>query len=217
MSVQVHERSDTTVSSELVDRWRVVPVAVLVDLDTGIRHIGPAIRSLLPAADHPTIIGRAFTARCEPPDFGAVMHSLDSIAPGDVLVIAANGHTDHAMIGDVLGGFLRTKKIVGVVCDGAVRDVATLSTWTDFPVYCSSTTARGPTGKEHGSVNGVVSLGDIQINPGDWILGDADGLAVLSDDELEHWIGAAEARLIMEEEWMTQLANGTSPATVFDL
>lgn len=217
MSVQVHDLPGTTVSSQLVDRWRVVPVAVVVDLDTGIRQIDPAIRTLLPAANHQTIIGRAFTAKCEPPDFGAVMYSLDGIERDNILVIAADGHADHAMIGDVLGGFLRRKGIAGVVCDGAVRDVATLTGWADFPVYTRSTNARGPTGKEHGHVNSTVVVGTTRVAPGDWILGDADGLAVLSDHELEHWIDAAEARLVTEENWMNQLAEGKAAATVFDL
>jgi len=217
MSVQIHDRPQSTVSNQLLDRWKRVPVAVIVDLDTGIRQIDPKIRSLLPAIDHPTILGRAFTAQCEPPDFGAVMHSLDQIASGDMLVISADGHADHAMIGDVLGGYLRDKGIAGVVCDGAVRDVATLTAMSGFPVYCRHITARGPTGKQHGQVNNNVTIANTRVNSGDWILGDADGLAVLSDEELQQWIDAAEARLVDEERWMKQLGDGKAAADVFDL
>ena len=68
------------------------------------------------------LFGRAVTARCEPPDFGAVLRAVDRVGPGEVLVIAAGGVESHAMIGDVLGGHLRAKGAAGIVCDGAVRD-----------------------------------------------------------------------------------------------
>ncbi len=217
MTIEIHTRPDSTVSATLVDRWRKIPVAVVVDLDKSVRQIDPLIQTLLPAAGHPTVIGQALTARCAAPDFGAVVQVLDALQQGDVLVIAADGHPDHAMIGDVLSGHLRSKGVVSVVCDGAVRDTAILSAWTDFPVYSRSKTPRGPTGKEQGVINGTVSLGGVLVAPGDWILGDADGLAVLSVEELERWIDPAEARLVQEEQWIKQLADGTSAASVFGI
>lgn len=217
MSVQIHDMPESTVSQELQDRWKAIPVAVAVDLDSGIRQIDPALRSLLPAAKHPVFLGRALTAQCQPPDFGAVMYSLDRIQTGDVLVIAANGHAEHAMIGDILCGHLRALGISGIVCDGAVRDVSIITSWTDFPVYCRSINPRGPTGKEHGSINGIVKIGTSHIAAGDWILGDADGLVALSAEELASWIDDAEARIATEERWMRQLADGEPAATVFGL
>lgn len=217
MSVQIEKPSIATVPSKLLDRWRSVPVAVVVDLDTSIRQIDPAIRPLVSAADQVVTLGRAFTAQCNPPDFGAVVYTLDRLEKGDMLVIAADGHSEHAMIGDVLCGYLRAKGIAGVVCDGAVRDIATLASWSDFPVYCRSVTPRGPTGKEQGRVNGKVVIGSTEVSAGDWILADADGIAVLSSDELERWIDAAEARLVTEEQWMKRLAQGDAASAVFDL
>ena len=55
------------------------------------------------------MVGRAVTVRCEPPDVGAVLYAIDLIQPGDVLVIAANGDAETAMIGEILGGQLRRR------------------------------------------------------------------------------------------------------------
>src|SRR3546814_2050700 len=77
----------------------------------------------LPCSCQPRLFGRAVTAMCEPPYFGAVVQSLDVIRAGDVLVIAANGDCRNAMIGEILGGYLRGRGCAGILCDGAVRDV----------------------------------------------------------------------------------------------
>src|SRR4051812_2968247 len=106
--------------------WRAIPVSIAVDLARDIGQIDPDIRPLRPPGRQPPLCGRAVTALCEPPDFGAVLRALELVAPGDVLVIAANGAREFAMIGEILCGHLRRRGAAGVVCDGAVRDVATL-------------------------------------------------------------------------------------------
>ena len=222
MSVDVRNAPKSALPAGELDRWRKVPVSVIVDLDASIRQIDPSIR-LLPAAGRasgdarPVLFGRAVTARCEPPDFGAVLHAMDRVGPGEVLVIAAGGVASHAMIGDVLGGHLRAKGAAGIVCDGAVRDTRTLASWSDFPVYCASINPRGPTGATRGTVNEPVTVAGREVRPGDLIVGDADGLAALSDEDLRTWIGAAEARLETEAGWVRRLADGEGVGAVFDL
>lgn len=203
---------------------------MIVDLDPGLRQIDPDIALLqsrvqahtLPQtvddnSMQPMLFGRAVTARCEPPDFGAVLHAIDHVDQGDVLVIAADGFRSHAMIGDVLGGHLRSKGVAGCVCDGAVRDTAALASWYDFPVYCKAVTPRGPVGAVCGAVNEAVMIAGCEVRPGDLIIGDADGLVALSEDDMCSFIEAAEARLKQEAEWARRLADGESVKAVFGL
>ena len=222
MSVTVANAPKFALPSNELDRWRKVPVSVIVDLDVSIRQIDPAIKLLqksgIPSSNtQPILFGRAITAYCEPPDFGAVLHAMDHVNKGDVLVIAANGSSSHAMIGDILGGCLSAKGVAGVVCDGAVRDTANMSGWSDFPVYSASINARGPVGAELGTVNDSVLIAGCEVKPGELIVGDMDGLAVLSEAELHTWIEAAEARLEQEAEWARRLASGESVSAVFEL
>ena len=102
---------------------------------------------------------------------------MDRITPGDVLVISAGGIAHTAMIGGILGGYVRQKGGVGIICDGAIRDVAELAAFDDFSVFTRFVTARGPTSADRGSVNTPVLFGGQEISPGDLILGDDDGLA----------------------------------------
>ena len=217
MPVTIHSAPPSELSDAAIDRWRAVPVAVAVDLGRTMGQIDPAIRPLMPPGRQPRLFGRAVTALCEPPDFGAVPHAIDLIKPGDVLVIAAGGHADTAMIGEILGGHARRRGAVGLVCDGAIRDVATLATWTDFAVFTRSVTPRGPISAERGAVNGSVVFGGQLIRPGDLIIGDDDGLIALGPEVIRARIGDAEAKLQVEARWEADLAAGRSMSQTFNL
>ena len=203
--------------NDLLTRWRKVPVAVAVDVSKGACQIDPAIRPLRPAGQQPRLFGSAVTAICAPPDFGAVLRALDVIKPGDVLMIDAQGNRETAMIGEILGGHLRRLGAAGIVCDGAVRDVAKLASWDDLPVFCRSITPRGPTRFDGRKVNAEAMIGDREVQPGDIVIGDDDGLCVLNQDMLRELIDAAEAKLVMETEWLKRLAAGKTVAAAFGL
>jgi regulator of RNase E activity RraA len=217
MPITVHNRPVDPLSQAEIDRWIQVPVAIAVDVSKTACQIDPAIRPLCPPGRQPRLFGRAVTALCEPPDFGAVVQALDLIQPGDVLVIAAGGHTETAMIGEILGGQLRRLGGRGIVCDGAIRDVAQLAEWTELSVFARAITPRGPTSWERGVVNAPVTVGGLLVGPGDLIIGDDDGLAALSTAAIRSYIAAAEAKQAREAEWLAGFAEGRSAAEIFGL
>jgi regulator of RNase E activity RraA len=217
MTVTIQDTPVADLAPAEIERWRRVPVAIAVDLGQDVGPIDPAIRPLLPPGRQPRLFGRAVTAYCEPPDFGAVLHALDLVAPGDVLVIAAAGHAETAMIGEILGGHLRRRGGAGLVCDGAVRDVATLAGWADFPVFARWITPRGPASAERGAVNRPVVVGGRLVSPGDLVIGDDDGLVALGPSTVRDRIGDAEAKLVREAEWEASLAAGRSVRETFGL
>ena len=180
-------------------------------------QIDPAIRPLKPAGRQPRLFGRAVTALCEPPDFGAVLLAIDRIGAGEVLVIAAQGRAETAMIGEILSGQLRRRGAVGVICDGAIRDVATLAQWPDFSVFMRHVTPRGPWSAERGAVNAPVVFGGRIVSPGDLVIGDDDGLVALDAEAIRNCIGDAEAKLRLEAEWQACLTAGRSMAETFGL
>lgn len=204
------------IPADLLARWRRIPVAVAVDLAPA-QQISPALRPLRPAGQQPRLCARAVTVHCIAPDFGAVLHAIGQTGPGQVLVIAAAGHAANAMIGDVLGGQLHTQGAAGILCDGAIRDTATLASLENFSVYARHITPRGPTGAALGAVNVAISLGGCAVHPGDLILGDDDGLVVLPINRLAELIDAAEAKLLLEADWSRRLAAGDPVSGIFGL
>lgn len=216
MPVTLHTPAPGLTAPEIA-RWSAIPVAIAVDLVREAGQIDPALRPLQPAGKQPRLFGPAVTVRCEVPDFGAVLQALDVIERGQVLVIDAGGYRHAAMIGDILTGHLRAKGVAGLVCDGAVRDVGTLGTWADFPVFSRWINPRGPTGAEKGAINLPVTIGGAIVTPGDLMIGDDDGLVVLSALNARTLIDEAEARLARESDWIKGLAEGRSAADVFGL
>lgn len=217
MPVKIREVNFPTLAQDLLDRWRKVPVAVAVDIDPSSCQIDPDIRPLRLAGEQPNLFGRAITVQCAPPDFGAVLYASDLVAAGDVLVIAAGGNSDAAMIGEIVSGHVRRQGGVGVICDGAVRDVSELASWSDFAVFSRHITPRGPVSAEKGAVNVPVQFGGQQINPGDLILGDDDGLGRLTPEMMENFIEPAENKIELEHQWVERLKNGMSAEDVFAL
>ena len=216
MTVSLTPFAAEPVPQALLDRWRRIPVAVTVDL-TPSHQVDPAIRPLRPAGQQPALFGRAVTARCTPPDFGAVLHAVGAITAGEVLVIDAGGRTSHAMIGDILGGHLHRQGAAGLVCDGAVRDVAGLAAMKGLSVYSRAVNPLGPTTAHRGEVNGAVKLGGITVAPGDLLMGDDDGLVALPPPLLARLIDAAEAKLRLEAEWTARLTAGEPIRKIFKL
>lgn len=217
MGVQQYVVTPEVIDENLLARWRAVPTAIIADVSKGAALVDPAIRPLLPPGRQPRLFGHAVTAHCEPPDFGAVLYAIDLMKAGDVLVIAAGGNRGHAMLGEILGGQLRRLGASGVICDGALRDVAELASWPDLSAFTRHVTPRGPTGAERGVVNGAVTFGSLEISPGDLVIGDDDGLVRLTRDMIRTLIEPAEAKLALEAKWQATLASGKTMAETFAL
>lgn len=229
MAITVHNPDSTGTDAETaterlsdgeIAAWAGIPVSVAVDLAPE-GQIDPAValRTRLPAGKEAglSLLGRALTVRCDPPDFGAVVLALDQVQAGDVVVVAAQARTDFAMIGEILGGHLRAKGCAGLVVDGAVRDIDQLGSWPDFPVFARGINPRGPTSAAGGALFGGIDVGGCPVNAGDLILGDADGLIVLDADLARAHLDAAKAKIGLEQRWIAALASGKAAGDVFGL
>jgi regulator of RNase E activity RraA len=216
MTVTIHPDPDDRLGEAEIEPWRKVPVAIAADLapDEQIDH---RIRPINPPGRQPRLFGRAVTVRCEPPDFGAMLHVLDRIHPGEVLVIAADGIEQTAMIGEILSGHLRTLGATGLICDGAIRDVATLAGWTDFSVFARAVNPRGPTSATRGAVNEKVDIAGRQVSAGDLVIGDDDGLVALTPNTVRTRLADAKAKLALEADWVESLAAGKPITKIFGL
>ncbi|MFO1038166.1 MAG: RraA family protein [Geminicoccaceae bacterium] len=217
MPTRIHRPSRQPLARELVDAWGGVPTTIAADLLQGRTLVDPALHALRPFSGSARLVGPAVTAWCQYADYGAVHHAIAEAQAGDVIVIAAGGRMDAAMIGELLSGAARLKKVAGVVVDGAVRDVGTLVSWPDFPVFARGRTARGPSSMERGSVNETVVFGGVPVTPGDLILGDDDGLVVVPRGEAAARLQAAQAMVRAEEGWEARLATGAGTVEVFNV
>jgi regulator of RNase E activity RraA len=216
MTVTIHPKPEDALTDAEIEPWRNIPVAVAVDLAPE-EQIDHRIRPINPPGRQPKLFGPAVTVRCEPPDFGVMLHALEHIRPGDVLVIAADGIEQTAMIGEILSGHLRNLGCAGLICDGAIRDVATLASWPNFSVYTRAVNPRGPTSATNGEMNLAVDVAGRLVSPGNLIIGDDDGLAALTPNTVRNKLADAKAKLALEDKWLTSLAAGKPVTEIFGL
>src|SRR4029079_17793604 len=110
------ERPDTALVAELA-RLSTTQVADCGDLAA---VVGPGIHRLAGGAG---MCGPAVTVWTKPGDILFVLKAVDLVAPGDVLLIDGGAGEDAAVIGDIVGKTLADLGCVGLVVDGAIRDV----------------------------------------------------------------------------------------------
>jgi len=218
MPTLVENPANGRLPKALIDRWRRVPAAVAADQLSGTAHADVAIRPIRPLAHGERLCGSAITAWCDPEtDYGAVHHAINAAEAGDVLVIAAGGRPDAAMIGELLSTAARLKGIAGVVADGAVRDSSTLAEWTDFPVFARWITPRGPSSMQSGAVNRPVLFGGVKVAPYDLVIAEGDGVAFVPHAQAEAKIAACLARVDAETGWEAELTRGRTTIDVFNV
>jgi len=113
-----------------------------------------------------------------PGDNLMVHKSLDVAEPGDVVIVDAGGSTLTAVLGDLVCTKAKHRGIQGFVVDGLIRDLPNIQA-LDFPVFGRGTTPIGPLHRGPGEINYSICCGNVVVNPGDIIVGDAMGVVIV--------------------------------------
>lgn len=171
------------------------------------RHYGAAA-ALRPYHRGAKLVGPAFTVKTRPGDNLLTHKAIDMAAPGDVIVVDAGGALDHAIIGEIMTSLAARRGIGGFVIDGAIRDVEAIAA-SDFPVYARGVTHRGPYKDGPGEINVPVCVAGMVVNPGDIIVGDADGVLSIPQALAEQVIAASSAQQAGEAATLAAIAAGS--------
>jgi len=154
------------------------------------------------------LAGAAYTVKTTPGDNLLVHKALDSAHKGDVIVVDAGGICENAIIGELMMSRARQRGVAGIVIWGAIRDSAEIAAGT-YPVYAAGVTHRGPYKNGPGEINVPINMGGMAVNPGDIIIGDADGLVAIAPDQAERILKSAQAILAKETAAMKEIEAGT--------
>lgn len=192
------------VSAELVRRAAEFQTAILADV-AGRR--GTLHGRISPVNAHMKVAGPAVTVEVRPGDNLAIHAALAIAQPGDVIVVDGKGDISSALIGEIMSTQAAASGIAGFVIDGAVRDVDALAAGS-FPVFSAGFNPSGPTKAIAGRVNFPISAGGTAIQPGDLVIGDADGVVILPRGDVATLLELAQKKLDGETRRLAAIRAG---------
>lgn len=170
-----------------------IPVANIADEMSRLSCLDASIR---PWNDAP-LLGTAFTVRARPGCNLLLHRALDMAEPGDVVVVEDGGDLTTAMSGENMVLWAQKRGLAGLIVDGAMRDVHSIAKMS-FPVYARGITPRGPHRNGPGEINTPISCGGVVVHPGDILVGDGDGVVVISPGDAAGILKKAQAKLAQE-------------------
>ncbi|OWV97573.1 S-adenosylmethionine--2-demethylmenaquinone methyltransferase [Rhizobium sp. R72] len=162
------------------------------------------------------LCGPAFTVRCAPRDNIMLQLAINYAQPGDIIVVSAGEYEEAGSFGDVLANACLAKGIGGLVTDSGVRDTLQLRE-LGFPVFSLSVCIKGTVKETLTSTNEPIVVGGELIHPGDIIVGDADGLVVVRQEEAREVARLSKAREEAEAEYIAAYKAGKSVIEVSKL
>lgn len=192
------------IDERLVKAFQGVPVANISDCMTRMTAGGPRLR---PMHRGGYLSGPALTVKSRPGDNLMIHKAIAMAQPGDVIVVDAGGDLTNALIGELMVTTAKQRGIAGFVMNGAIRDLDMIAAG-DFPVYAAGVTHRGPYKDGPGEINVPIALDGMVIQPGDLIVGDADGLLCVPIDSAEEILKAALAKGVAEQKTLRDIAEG---------
>jgi regulator of RNase E activity RraA len=187
----------------MVERFQGLASSNLADVMGRFHFMDPGIlmRTGLP------VCGAALTVIARPADNLMIHKALELAGPGDVVVVNTCGNVTSAVFGELMGNSAVAVGLGGLIVDGAVRDVAALACLR-LPVFSRSVCAGGCDKDGPGEINVPIACGNTVVMPGDIVVGDADGVAIVPREEAEEVLKLVQGLKERETKRIAEIRSG---------
>lgn len=191
-----------TPPDEIAQKLASLTASVVSDATGGQGVLAPGLTRFSGSG---TVAGRAVTADCAEGSLMAVFAALDEARPGDVLCLTAPGSS--AYMGDLLAADIVNRGLAAAVVDGLIRDRDDIAR---LPVsfFGRGTTPVARRGSAPGNPMVPIVIGGVQVNPGDWIVADSDGVVVIPPGQVESVLEQAAENARVEERILARVRAG---------
>ena len=162
------------------------------------------------------IAGPAVTVLAQPGDNWIIHVAVEQCKKGDVLVVGCTADNTDGMFGELLATALIARGVIELVLDAGCRDVKTLKEM-GFPVWSKAISAKGTVKATLGSVNIPVVCGGVNVEPGDVVVADDDGVVVIPKKLAVETAQKAQKRKDDEDGKRKQLETGVLSLDIYKM
>ncbi|WP_330502127.1 RraA family protein [Peribacillus frigoritolerans] len=173
----------------------------LYDSNTGVMD-----HKIKPVSSGMKVIATAITVDMKAGDNLMLHQAIYAGSEGYVLIADGKGHKKNAYLGELMAGAALAVGLEGIIIDGFVRDKEALCE-LGFPIFAKGFTPNGPCKDRPGEINTKITCGGVTVHPGDLVMGDDDGVVVVSQVKIEDVFSKAEKKLAYEQKRLEEIAE----------
>ncbi len=200
----------TRLSADELARWKEIPTAVIADEQEHKGIVDPGVRSLFARR----FAGQAITIRTVATANPAAHWAISLVQPGDVIAIDGRAYPDSAIWGGNMIAAAAAKGLGALIVDGNVRDGEDLR---DSGVAVHARRVQAVGWHWGGDVDVPIECGGAAISPGDLLVGDGDGVAVIKLENREDLMARCLKRIAADEVFQRKMREGMSSIDVLKL
>jgi 3-hexulose-6-phosphate synthase/6-phospho-3-hexuloisomerase len=205
------ERTKKSLDEEIFELFMQVSTPNVSDA----LHRKGVMHGIRPLFEDIKLVGKAVTVQSFEGDWAKPVEATDVAKAGEVIVVYA-GSKDIAPWGELASWSCKQKGIAGIVIDGAVRDVDEIRR-IRFPVFAKYIVPHAGEPKGFGEINTEITCGRQDVNPGDWIIGDDNGVVVVPKERAYEIARRAKEVWKNEERVREEIKRGKTLSQVMDL
>lgn len=214
MRTQTAIKTDLYKRVSLPDIRKILQKVSTPNLSDALHRSGD-LRGIKPITRGAKMVGPAVTVRTYPGDWAKPVEAIDQAREGEVIVIDAGG-VGPAVWGELATYSSRQKKLTGVVIDGAIRDTPEIRQ-LKFPAFARLIMPTAGEPKGFGEIGIPVKVGEVRISPGDWLVGDDDGVVAIPGEKVVEFTNRAMDVLEKENRIRQEIKEGSTLSRVTEL
>ena len=198
------KRNFTRTAQKFVKQFMNLPIGNVCDAQGRVGALDYRIKAV---SEKSQFCGTALTVDSGPRDNLAAWAALEIAKPGDVILITTGGHLASSVAGDLYVGMAKNAGVAGIVTDGVVRDLTGIND-VGIPVFARGICANSPWKNGPGRVGLPIVIGGVNVNAGDVVAGDQDGVVIVARQNAAAVAAGLKAVLAKEKKMEANVKAG---------